>query len=212
MPQRPSAKVQSPARAGAAPLGPPQRMTARSAKWMESVMANFATATGKPAEAWVKQVKAQGFDRDIKASRRWLKETKGLTMVQANCVLTALFPESGEEDLLSAQYAGPKASLRPVYDRLAKVARSLGDDVMIAPRKSQVTFARDVTFAVVRAGAKDRVDLALRLPGAKPTSRLIANPKAIGSDPTHVVALGSTAQVDGEIVKWLEMAYRAAAR
>ncbi len=212
MPKRPSAEVQPSARAVADPPAPTQRMTARSAKWMESVMANFATATGKPVEAWVKQARAQGFDEDVKASRRWLKETKGLTMVQANCVLMALFPESGEKDLLSGQYAGPKASLRPVYDRLAKVARSLGDDVMIAPRKSQVTFARDVTFAVVRAAAKDRVDLALRLPGAKPTSRLVTNPKATGSDPTHVVALRSPADVDGEVAKWLERAYRAASR
>ena len=182
-------------------------MTARSAKWMESVKANFAKATGKPVEAWVKRAKAQGFDKDIHATRRWLKEKEGLTMVQANYVLMSLFPEPDEDDLLAAQYAGAKASLRPVYDRLAKVARGLGKDVMIAPRKSQVTFARDVTFAVVRARAKDRVDLALRLAGHKPTARLVANLISTGSDPTHVVALRSPKEVDGEVVKWLELAY-----
>jgi hypothetical protein len=182
-------------------------MTARSAKWMESVKANFAKATGRPVEAWVKRAKSQGFDKDIHATRRWLKEKEGLTMVQANYVLMFLFPEPDEDDLLGAQYAGAKASLRPVYDRLAKVAQGLGKDVMIAPRKSQVTFARDVTFAVVRAATKDRIDLALRLAGLKPTARLVANPKSTGSDPTHVVALRSPNEVDAEIVKWLELAY-----
>ncbi len=142
------------------------QMTARSAKWMESVKANFAEATGKSLEAWMKRAKAQGFDKDVKATRKWLKEEEGLTMVQANYVLLSLFPETeDEEELLAAQYVGAKAALRPIYDRLAEVARGFGDDVMIAPRKSQVTFARQVTFAVVRAATKDRVDLALRLSG-----------------------------------------------
>ena len=190
-----------------------KKMTERSAKWMESVKANFAEATGKPLEAWVKRAKAQGFDKEIKASRKWLKEKEGLTMVQANYVLMSLFPEpEDEEELLAAQYAGAKASLRPIYDRLAKVACSFGDDVMVAPRKSQVTFARQVTFAVVRAATKDRVDLALRLAGERATARLVANPKATGSDPTHTVALGAADDVDRDVRKWLEMAYRKAAR
>jgi hypothetical protein len=189
------------------------RMTERSAKWMESVKANFAKTTGKPIEAWVERAKAQGFDKDIKVSRRWLKEKEGLTMVQANYVLMSIFPESeDDEDLLRPQYAGAKALLRPIYDALVKVARGFGDDVMIAPRKSQVTFARHVTFAVVRAATKDRVDLALRLAGQKASGRLVANPRSTGSDPTHTIALGSPADVDREVVKWLKLAYEGAAR
>jgi Domain of unknown function (DUF5655) len=189
------------------------KMTERSAKWMEGVKANFAKATGKPIEAWVKRAKAGGFDKDPKVARAWLKESEGLTIVQATYVLETLFPQTDdEEELLAGQFAGPKAALRPIYDRLAKVARGLGKDVMIAPRKSQVTFARSVTFAIVRAATKDRVDLALRLAGQKPTKRLVANPRAAGSDPTHVVALKSAAEVDEQVSKWLALAYREAAR
>jgi len=75
-----------------------------------------------------------------------------------------------------------------------------------------VTFARQVTFAVVRAAAKDRVDLSLRLAGVKPTRRLVANPQSTGSDPTHTLALGSAAEVDDEVAKWLALAYQKAAR
>ncbi len=190
------------------------QMTERSAKWMAGVKANFARATGKPVEAWVKRARDRGFDEDVKESRKWLKESEGLTMVQANFVLTLLFPESegAEEDLLAGQFSGAKAALRPIYDRLAKAARGLGEDVMIAPRKSQVTFARQVTFAVVRAATKDRVDLALRLAGGKPTSRLVANPKATSSDPTHIVALRGASEVDAQVLKWLKAAYEKAAR
>jgi hypothetical protein len=191
-----------------------RQMTERSAKWMASVKANFAKATGKPVEAWVDLARSQGHGRDIAQARRWLRDTKGLTTVQANTVLMTLFPEEeeSEEKLLDAQYAGAKAGLRPVYDRLAKAARGLGKDVMVAPRKSQVTFARKVSFAVVRAAARDRVDLLLRLPGQRSTARLVANPKAAGSDPTHVVALREATDVDREVVKWLALAYEMASR
>jgi hypothetical protein len=191
-----------------------RQMTERSAKWMAGVKANFAKATGKPVEAWVKRARDRGFGKDVKESRKWLKESEGLTMVQANFVLTMLFPEpeGAEEDLLAGQFSGAKAALRPIYDRLAKVARGFGKDVMIAPRKSQVTFARQVTFAVVRAATKDRIDLALRLDGEKATSRLASNPKAAGSDPTHTVALRSASDVDAQVLKWLKAAYAKAAR
>jgi hypothetical protein len=189
-------------------------MTERSAKWMASVKANFAKATGKPVEAWADLARSQGYDRDVAGARRWLRDGKGLTMVQANYVLMTLFPdeEGSDEKLLDAQYSGAKAGLRPVYDKLAKAARGLGKDVMIAPRKSQVTFARKVSFAVVRAAARGRVDLLLRLPGQRPTARLVANPKAAGSDPTHVVALQEATDVDREVVRWLTLAYEKAAR
>lgn len=184
-------------------------MTDRAAKWMATVRANFPKATGKPVEAWIDLARSQGFDQDIAKTRKWFKEKHGLTIVQANYLLDALFSqqEGGEDALLDAQYSGAKLGLRVVYDKLAKAARGLGKDVMIAPRKSQVTFARKVSFAVVRAAAKDRVDLLLRLPGQKPTARLVANAKAAGSDPTHVVALRAPADVDREVVRWLSLAY-----
>ncbi len=188
-------------------------MTARSAKWMETVKANFAKATGKPVEAWVKRARAKGMDGDVAATRRWLRGDEGLTTVQANYVLMTLFPEpDDDEELLGGQYAAKKEALRPIYDALARVARRLGDDVMIAPRKSQVTFARHVTFAVVRAATNDRVDLLLRLAGQKPTARLVSNARATGSDPTHVVALSSVKDVDADVKKWLALAYGRAAR
>jgi hypothetical protein len=93
-----------------------------------------------------------------------------------------------------------------------EATRKLGADVMIAPRKSQVTFARQVTFAIVRAATATRVDVMLCLHGEPPTKRLLANPRATGSDPTHVIGIASAKEVDGQVETWLKLAYQRAAR
>jgi hypothetical protein len=191
-----------------------RQMTERSRKWMETVKANFEKASGKPVEGWVALLKKKGLAGDAKAARAFLRQDQGLTTVQTSYVLMVA---SGGEDvdeaaLLDAQYAGKKRGLRPVYDKLAKAAKGFGKDVMIAPRKSQVTFARVISFAVVKAAAADRVDLALRLPGEKGTARLVANAKASGSDPTHVVSLAAAKDVDAQVVKWMKAAYERAVR
>jgi len=94
-------------------------------------------------------------------------------------------PEGDDEDeLVDAQYAGPKALLRPIYDAVVKAARALGPDVGGDAAKSQVTLSRATSFAVVRAATKTRVDVALKLRGEKPTGRFVLDPKATGSDPS----------------------------
>jgi hypothetical protein len=44
------------------------------------------------------------------------------------------------------------------------------------------------------------------------TDRLLVNAKAVGSDPTHVVALRTAKDVDREVARWLALAYEKAAR
>jgi hypothetical protein len=182
------------------------KMTERSARWMESVVANCEANTGRPLAEWVKQAKRAKL-ADAKEARAWCRE-QGLSIVYATAVVDTLFPQHQPDDsLVDAQYAGPKAGLRPIYDALAAAARALGKDVEIMPRSSQVTFSRARSFAVVRAATRDRIDLALKLPGAKATGRLVANAKAQGSDPTHLVAVRTLKEVDREVRGWLRAAY-----
>jgi hypothetical protein len=94
-----------------------------------------------------------------------------------------------------------------VYDALAKAARAFGSDVEIMPRKSQVTFSRAKSFAVVRPATKDRVDVGLKLHGTKATARLVANAKAQTSDPSHTVGVHTSREVDRELTAWLRAAY-----
>lgn len=182
------------------------KLTQQTAKWMASVVDNCEKNTGRPLDAWVRLAR-KARPAGEGAARKWARE-QGLSTVYATAVAEALFP-SREDDaaMLDAQFAGPKAALRPVYDRLVERARKLGGDVEVMPRKSQVTLSRSKGFAVIRAAAKDRLDVGLKLRGAKPTARLVADRKAMASDPSHVVSLRSPADVDAELIGWLKQAY-----
>jgi hypothetical protein len=54
---------------------------------------------------------------------------------------------------------------------------------------------------------RDRVDVALKLRGEKPASRLVLDAKATRSDPSHVVSVRSFREVDRQLVAWLRQAY-----
>ncbi len=185
------------------------KMTARSAKWVEGVLRSCEKNTGRPPAEWVALARKARVANPAMA-RTWGKK-QGLSIVYANLVAQTLFPDEEDDTaLLEAQYAGAKAALRPIYDALERAARRLGKDVEVMPRKSQVTFSRAKSFAVVRPAARDRVELALKLHGTKGSSRLVANPKALGSDPSHVVALRAVADVDAQVSAWLRAAYQRA--
>ena len=44
--------------------------------------------------------------------------------------------------LVETMYAGPKASLRPIYEEFVKLTRKLGKDVVVTPCKTYVGFRR----------------------------------------------------------------------
>jgi hypothetical protein len=187
------------------------KMTDRSAKWMETVTANCEANTGRTLAQWVAAAK-KARPKDAKAARTWAKD-QGLSIVYQTAVTDVLFPEKEDDGaLVDAQYAGPKAPLRPIYDAIVSVAKALGNDVEVMPRKSQVTLSRATTFAIVRAPARDRVEVLLKLHGDEGTLRLVANAKAGASDPSHAVAVRDVTEVDKQLARWLRKAYERAAK
>ncbi len=113
-----------------------------------------------------------------------------------------------EMDVIDSQYSGGKSGLRPIYDRLLVEINQLGDDIEEAPRKTYVAFSRKQQFALIQPSARSRVDLGLKLPGHSPTKRL-EEATNFGSDSiTHKVALHSPGDVDGEVLAWLQSAYK----
>jgi len=189
-----------------------KKMTERSAKWMQSVLANCARNTGRSLDGWLALARRAKVT-DAKAARDWANQ-QGLSVVYATAVADALFPlaPAGEDALIDAQYAGPKAALRSVFAALTKALTGLGGDVEVMPRKSQVTFSRAKSFVVVRAATKDRIDVGLKLHGTPATARLVTNPKATTSDPSHTVAVRTSSEVDRELVGWMRAAYDRAGR
>jgi hypothetical protein len=173
---------------------------------MDTVLANCKANTGRTLDSWVTLAKTARLQNEREA-RVWAKKQR-LSVVYQNAVAEALFPpEDSDDSRVDAQYSGTKEALRPIYDALVDAACAFGEDVEVMPRKSQVTFSRTKSFAVIRAATADRVDVALKLHGEKGTRRLLIDAKATKSDPSHVVRVGAVAEVDEELVGWLRLAY-----
>lgn len=118
-------------------------------------------------------------------------------------------PRTQDERLLvDEQYAGRKAPLRPILDRLTEAALVLGDDVTAEVESTYVAFARKRRFAVVRPSSATRVDLGLVLRDPPASDRLLAAESVGGVRVDVRVPLEELDDVDGEVLGWLALAYR----
>ena len=132
-----------------------------------SQVRNIEQATGLSMADFAREVEARGIEGHARIIA-FLKAEHGLSHGNANAVahrvreLAAGGP-SPADDLLEAQYAGPKAALRPIYDRLRGVAEDLGPDVEVLVQKTGVAFRRRRQFGLVQAPSAKRVTLGLNL-------------------------------------------------
>jgi len=104
-------------------------------------------------------------------------------------------------------YAGRRAALRPIHDRLCRVALALGKDVKVCPCETMVPFYRKFVFAQLRPATATRLDLGLALGDAKPGGRLEAVALSQGDRITHRISLASAAEIDAEVEARLREAY-----
>ena len=112
------------------------------------------------------------------------------------------------EAMVEAQYAGAKAHLRPIYDRIVAVAQGFGPDVKAEARKTYVSLSRNRQFAVIKPSTRERVDLGLKLKDVEAQGRLEEAGNLGSGSMTHKVALTSPEQVDDSVVMWLRTAYK----
>lgn len=110
------------------------------------------------------------------------------------------------EDRLAAQYEGAKAELLPIYDELAALAESLGQDVEKVIQKTGVSFRRKKQFALVQAPSSKRIQLGLNL-DATPSDERIVEMKGMC---THKVDITDPASIDDDIASWIRKAYEQA--
>jgi hypothetical protein len=115
--------------------------------------------------------------------------------------------DDNDEAAFAAQYAGGKAALRPIYDRVLEIVSGFGDDVDRQVRKTYVAFARGKQFAVVQPSTKTRVDVGLKLPGVPAGGRLEETSTTGGGAITHKVSVTMVEEVDAELAAWLRAAY-----
>src|SRR5438128_4996562 len=106
-----------------------------------TVKANMPEKTGKTFEQWVTIAKAEG-PSTAKECYAWLKKQYGLPHLSAQIVADKVAGQDrfaayeNPEALVEVMYAGPKASLRPIYEHLVQLARKLGKDVVVTPCKT----------------------------------------------------------------------------
>jgi Domain of unknown function (DUF5655)/Domain of unknown function (DUF4287) len=172
-----------------------------------TMVKNIEASTGLKMAEWLRRARAAGFTKHGEILK-WLKEQHGIGHGYANYIAKAALAddEADEDSLVTAQYAGKKAALMPLYEALLKVVESFGSDVEIAPKKNNVSIRRSKQFALLQPSTADRLDVGLILQRAKTTPRL----EASGSfNPmfTHRVRLKSKSDIDAELKAWLRQAY-----
>ena len=174
------------------------------------MIANLKEKTGKSLDQWIAVARKSGESKHGGVVKH-LKTTHGLTHGFANLVAHKfLKSDAGSADdadsLIDAQYAGAKADLRPIYDAVIKVVRSLGKDVEIAPKKTYVSLRRNKQFALIQPSTKTRVDLGINLGDAQASGKLEKS-GSFNAMVSHRVRLESDKDVDKEVKAWLKEAY-----
>lgn len=179
----------------------------------DSQWRNLETQTGKSRAQWIALANQQRLAKHGELVA-WLKGTHGLGHGNANLIAVrareaAEGVTAGSDDLVAAQYAGAKAELRPLYDKLIEAVQQFGADVEVAPKKSNVSLRRSKQFALIQPSTADRIDVGLNLKGVEPAGRLEAS-GSFSAMVSHRVRLAKGAQVDSELKRWLKQAYDAA--
>lgn len=179
---------------------------------MATMVKNLEEKTGKTMAQWVAIAKVAG---DIKHGQvvTMLKQKHGLGHGYANLVAHTAKGAAGaeapaEEDLVASQYAGEKAGLKPIYDKLMKEIAKFGEDVEVSPKKAYVSLRRNKQFALIQPTTKTRMDVGIQLKGVPVTARLEAS-GSFNAMVSHRVRVESAGDVDKDLIAWLKQAYEA---
>ncbi|MBM3932897.1 MAG: hypothetical protein FJ319_01115 [SAR202 cluster bacterium] len=163
--------------------------------------------TGEGLDAWNRRVEAQGFV-DEAALRKWLSGQGVTGYAQTLLVMKRVgypaFLVASADELIDGQYAD-RPALRPIFDAVIDAAAGLGQ-VVVQARKMYVSLMTPRrTFARIAPTTRDRVDLALRLDGGKPSGRLV--PSRVHETMPVQISLRSLSEVDAQVLEWLQKAY-----
>src|SRR2546427_8292368 len=163
--------------------------------------------TGKGVATWNRRIKKEGLD-DEKSLHAWLTKQGVIGYAQTLLVMKRFgypdFMTATADELIDGQYTD-RPQLRPIFDAVVEAAVGLGD-VTIQARKTFVSLVSPRrTFARVQPTTRNRVDLALRLEGRKPSGRLKAS-KIHETMPLRV-ELTARSDVDSDVLRWLQKAY-----
>jgi len=177
-------------------------------KALQTMIDNMPEKTGKSLTEWKSVLQSMAFNKHMEAVN-FLKQEHGVTHGFANTIVSLSKEENKEPtDLVKSQYSG-KEALIPMYERLLEVVKAFGADVVVTPKKTSVSIIRKKQFALIKPATKTRIDLGLKLKD-KPTTDRLENSGPFGTMCTHRIKLAEVAQIDKQLIAWLEEAYQKA--
>jgi hypothetical protein len=192
----------------------PHPSIAMAQQWL----AGLTAKTGRSLDQWVQLLEQEGPPTEP-ARRAWLKEQFGLGTNTAWWLAERSVGKGQEETdpvlyLEAAQryveemFAGGRAGLRPLYDKILKHGLGLATDVKACPCKTIVPLYRNHVFAQIKPATNKRIDLGLALQDTRASGRLIdTGGRAKGDRITHRIPISKAEEIDTEVMSWLRKAY-----
>jgi hypothetical protein len=183
----------------------------------QSSLAALKQKTGRSLAEWVKFVNKEGPATE-KERRAWLKAKHGMGMNYAGWIAEQSLgkgddgsPETylqNAEAYVEKMYSGGKETLKPIFDELLVLGRSMGADVKVCPCQTIVPLYRKHVFAQIKPTTRTRIDLGLALKDTKVPKRLIDTGGLAKKDRiTHRIEITSLKDIDAEVKKWMKIAY-----
>lgn len=185
-------------------------------KALENQLKNIQTKTGKTLDQLYAIIKKSGLAK-YGEIRDMLKKDFGMGHGDANTVvhfyMKSAEPPStkatgaGSGDALDGIYAGNKAHLRPIHEKLMEAIKKFGE-FEIAPKKAYISLRRKKQFAMIGPATQTRVEVGLNMKGVKATARLLALPP--GGMCQYKINVTDAKEVDKEVIGWIKQAYEGA--
>ncbi len=191
-----------------------------SIAYARAVLDNVPAKTGRSLAEWDELIRKEAPPGE-KERRDWLKKQHKIGGTTAWMLVDHACGKSSEDTdpevylrkapgYVEAMYAGAKSALRPIHDALIELGRSMGPDVKICPCETIVPLYRHHVFAQVKPATLKRIDFGLALKGCKeklPARLIDTGGLAKGDRITHRIPIGSVAEIDAEVKRWLRIAY-----
>jgi hypothetical protein len=174
---------------------------------------NIQKRTGKSLDELSALVQSSGLTKHGEI-RSMLMEKLGLGYGDANSLVHFVLKSDGEraaqekglstDAVLDEIYAGPKAALRPIHEKLMNSICQFGE-FEIAPKKGYVSLRRKKQFAMLGPATSTRFELGLNHKSLSGDERLLAQPA--GGMCNYKVKLTDASEVDEAIITWIKQAY-----
>ena len=183
-------------------------------KAIQTQLANIQKKTGKSLAELYAWLTATGLARHGEL-RDAAKSGLGLGHGDANTLVTlhlrasgaAVAPFASASAAEDEIYAGPKAALRPIHDRVMAAIAPFGA-FEIAPKKGYLSLRRKKQFAMLGPATKTQIEIGLNAKDLPAGARLVALPP--GGMCQYKVRIGAPEEIDAVLVAWIRAAYDAA--